>query len=173
MAITREKKEEVVGKIAELASSSKLVVFARYAGLTVADMQTLRREGKVSNVTGTVAKNRLVKLALSQQPAFSATDAGFLSGQVVLAAGDDEVAPAAVLATFGKKHPALDIVGGLSSDGSFVDADGIKALASLPSKDVLRGQLVGTIAAPLSGFVRTLSGNISGLINVLNAQATK
>lgn len=173
MAITREKKELVVGRIADLVSASKLLVFARYTGLTVADMQTLRRAGSAESVTVTVAKNRLVSRVMAEQSLYAGIDMGFLTGQVVLAAGDDEVAPAQIMATFGKKHPALEIVGGLSDDGKFLDADAVKALASLPSKDVLRGQLVATIAAPLSGFVRVLSGNITGLINVLNAQATK
>jgi large subunit ribosomal protein L10 len=149
------------------------MVFAHYTGLTVSDMQTLRRQGKESGVTVTVAKNRLVKLALRSTAPFGDADLGLLQGQVVLAAGDDEVAPAQVIADFGKKHPELQIVAGLTGEGALIGADNIKALASLPSKDVLRGQLVGTIAAPLSSFVSVMSGNIRGLINVLSAHSAK
>lgn len=173
MAITREKKEQVVTKVADLANTSKLMVFANYSGLSVADMQSLRKKGREQGVTVTVAKNRLVKRALSGVKGFADVDTGMLSGQVLLAAGDDEVAPAQVLAEFAKAKPALEVSGGITSDGEALGVDNIKALAQLPSKDVLRGQLVGTIAAPLSGFASVLGGNIRGLVQALNAQAAK
>lgn len=171
MAISRQKKEAVVAKVSDLMDSAKLTVLANYSGLSVSDMQALRRQGKESLVTLVVAKNRLVKLALSRNPAYKQTDTSVLTGQLALAVGDDEVAPAQLLASFAKTHPSLEIVAGISGDGRLLDADSVKALAALPSKEVLRGQLVGVIAAPLSGFVNVLSGNLRGLVNVLNARA--
>lgn len=171
MAITRQKKEAVVTKVSDLMSSAKLTVLANYSGLSVADMQALRRQGKEALVTLVVAKNRLVKLALGQNPTYKKTDTAVLTGQLALAIGEDEVAPAQLLANFAKNHPSLEIVAGIGGDGKLLDAAEVKTLAELPSKDVLRGQLVGVIAAPLSGFVNVLSGNLRGLVNVLNARA--
>ena len=65
----------------------------------------------------------------------------------------------------------MEFVGAISADGQFVGVDDVKALASLPSKEQLRAQLVGTISAPISGFVKVMSGNVRGVINVLNARA--
>ena len=171
MAITKEKKQAVVAKVASALEHANLVVLARYTGLSVANMQQLRREARESDVTLTVAKNRLVKIALAQAK-ITLSDPGVLIGQLALALGPDEVAPAQVAATFAKSHPALEIIGGIARDGRVMSADEVKALASLPSKDVLRAQLVGTIAAPLSGFVQVLAGNVRGLVNVLNARAS-
>lgn len=172
MAITREKKEAIIDKVGGLLGSARLTVVARYSGLTVADMQTLRREASATSVSMTVAKNRLVKRALESHPAYRDVDMSLLTGQVMLALGEDEVAPAQVVANFGKTHPALEIVGGMTAEGIVLSADEVRALANLPSKDALRAQLVGTIAAPLSGLVGVLGGNVRGLVNVLSARAS-
>jgi large subunit ribosomal protein L10 len=74
------------------------------------------------------------------------------------------------MADFAKTHPSIELKGAIDSEGVVMDEAQVKQLASLPSKEQLRGQLVGTIAAPLSGFVNVLSGNIRGLVNVLNAR---
>jgi large subunit ribosomal protein L10 len=84
---------------------------------------------------------------------------------------EDEVAPAQNLQAFAKTNPTLEFVGAITADGQFMSAEDVKALANLPSKEQLRAMLVGTIAAPLSGFVNVLSGNIRGVLNVLNARA--
>ena len=84
---------------------------------------------------------------------------------------DDEVAPAQNLYNFAKTNPNIEFVGAYTIDGLFIGADDVKQLASLPSKDQLRGLLVGMFAAPLSGFVNVLSGNIRGVLNVLSARA--
>ncbi len=170
MAITREKKETIIVNVSELAESSKLIVFANYSGLSVANMQALRAQAKENGVKVIIAKNRLIKLALAKSEKFGVSDQGFLTGQLLLAAGDDEVAPAQTLANFAKTQPSLEIIGALDGSGQVLEADRVKALAALPSKDMLRGQLVGTIAAPLSGLVNVLSGNLRGLINVINAR---
>lgn len=171
MAITKQKKEEVVARVAELINDSKLTVFANYSGVSVKDMQELRRSARESDVKITVAKNRLVKIALANDDVLKSVDTGILEGQLAMAVSPgDEVAPAQVLANFAKTNPSLEIVGAYDGEGKQLSADEVKALSKLPSKDVLRGQLVGTIAAPLSGFVRVVNGNLSGLVNVLNAR---
>lgn len=171
MAISRDKKESVVAKLNNLLGDSKLVVLARYSGLSVAEMQALRREAKQNQVTVVVAKNRLAKLALAGNETYKDINTDLLTGQLLLAIGSDDVVPAQTAVKFGKIHAALEIVGGFTSDGKVLSADEIKALASLPNREVLLAQLTGTIAAPLSGFMNVLSGNIRGLVNVLNARA--
>jgi large subunit ribosomal protein L10 len=171
MAITREKKEQVVARVAGLAAAGRLIVLARYSGLSVADMQQLRREAREAGVSVLVAKNRLVRLALSGAEGYKDADLSALSGQLALAIGEDEVAPAQAAAAFARTHPALEIAGGITREGRTLSADEVKSLAALPGKDALRAQLVGTIAAPLSGFVGVLSGNLRSLVYVLNARA--
>lgn len=171
MAITRQKKTEIVNEVSELLSGSKMTVLMNYSGLGVKEFQELRRNAKEQGVKITVAKNRLVKLALKQNDTLKDVDASLLTGQIGLAFGlDDEVAPAQVLAEFAKTHPALEFIGAYDQEGTTFTSDQVTELSKLPSKDVLRGQVVGTITAPLSGFVNVLSGNIRGLANVLNAR---
>lgn len=172
MALTRAKKEEVVNEIAELLGSSKLTVVATYQGTSVKAMQDLRRQARDSGTKLKVAKNRLVIQALKASDTFKDIDNSPLTGQLLYAFNsEDEVAPAQALANFAKTQPSLQFVGALSADGTFISAEDVKALASLPSKDQLRAQLVGTIAGPLSGFVNVLSGNVRGVLNVLSARA--
>ena len=84
--------------------------------------------------------------------------------------GDDLVGPAKALADFARTHPQLEVRGGLL-DQSPVDAEGVRALASLPPRDVLVAQVVGTMAAPLSGLVTVLQGTISGFVRALGQVA--
>lgn len=172
MALTREKKNEVVDEVSSLLDSSKMTVVAAYQGTTVKAMQELRRSAKDSGTHVRVIKNRLVIKAFENNDSFKSADTSALSGQLVYAFNsEDEVAPAQALAAFAKTNPTLAFVGAYTADGAFVSADDVKALASLPNKEQLRGMLVGTIAAPLSGFVNVLSGNVRGVLNVLNARA--
>ena len=172
MALSKDKKAEVVAEVSQLLNSSKLTVIAKYSGTSVKSMQQLRKTAKEGDTTISVVKNRLVKKAMQQTDKFAATDTSVLTGQLMYAFNsDDEVAPAQVIANFAKTEPQLEFIGGLNADGSLLSADDVKALASLPSKDQLRAQLAGTIAAPLSGFVNVLSGNVRGVLNVLNARA--
>jgi large subunit ribosomal protein L10 len=172
MALTKQGKKEVIDEVAELLGSSKLTVVAKYQGTTVKALQGLRREAKDNGTKVKVVKNRLVIQALQANEGLKSADTSELTGMLLYAFNaEDEVAPAQVLASFAKKYPTLQFVGGITSDGQFIGSDDVKALASLPSKDQLRGILVGTIAAPLSGFVNVLSGNVRGVLNVLNARA--
>ena len=171
MALTKQQKDDVVARVDGLLSDSKMTVVARYAGLSVKKMQTLRKEAKSQDVVIGVLKNRLVKVSLKNNDKLKDIDADMLKGQLTYAFGmSDEVAPTKVLADFAKENPALELVGGFNSEAEIFSVDQIKQLSSLPSKDALRGQVVGTIAAPLTGFVRVVGGNLNGLVNVLNAR---
>ncbi len=172
MALTKDKKNEVVAEVSSLLSSSKMTVVTAYQGTTVKAMQQLRREVRDSGTQLKVVKNRLVIKAIQATEGMKDVDTTALEGMLLYAFNsEDEVAPAQAIASFAKTNPTLKFVGAITADGTFIGADDVKALAALPSKDQLRGMLVGTIAAPLSGFVNVLSGNVRGILNVLNARA--
>lgn len=172
MALSKDKKSEVVAEISDLMASSKLTVVANYKGTSVKSMQELRAQAKEGSTTVKVYKNRLVKIALSGSEKFKSSDTNQLTGQLIYAFNDqDEVAPAQVLANFAKTNPQITFVGAFDQDGKFISSEDVTALSNLPSKETLRSQLVGTLSAPLSGFVSVVSGNTRGLLTVLNARA--
>jgi large subunit ribosomal protein L10 len=172
MALSKDKKAEVVANVSQLLSSSKLTVFVKYTGAPVKSLQELRRQAQLDGTSIAVVKNRLMKKALQGDDRFKAADTSILTGQLMYAFNSqDEVAPAQVLAKFAKSEPQVEFVGALNADGQFLTADDVKLLAALPSKDQLRAQLAGTIAAPLSDFMNVLTGNIRGVLNVLSARA--
>lgn len=172
MPLSKIKKTELISELSELFGSSKLTVVAKYRGLTVKAMQELRREAKSQNTKVKVVKNRLVKQAMLGNETFKNTDVSELTDQLLYVFNaEDEVAPAQIVHSFAKKQGILEFVGAITSEGKFLSAEEVKALAVLPSKDALRGMLVGTLAAPLSGFVGVLSGNLRQFATVLEARA--
>lgn len=172
MAITKEKKQAIVDDLSKLLGSSKLTVAAKYQGLSVSDIQQLRRDARDNSTVIKVTKNRLFKLAVEKTSRLKGVDLDELQGQLLYAFNEeDEVTPAQVLATFKKNHPQLEFVGAITSDGNFLSEQDVVHLASLPSKDQLRAQLIGTIGAPLSGFANVLAGNVRGVLNVLQARS--
>lgn len=172
MALTRDKKEKVISEIEQLLSGSKLTVVAKYQGTPVKAMQQLRNKAATEGTTIHVIKNRLFKKALSNNANFKDIDTSELHGQLLYAFnGSDEVAPARSLADFAKTNPQIEFVTAITAEGQLLHSDIVKDLASLPTKDVLRAQLIGTISAPVSGFVSVLAGNVRGVLNVLNSRA--
>lgn len=172
MALTKAEKQDIVSGLSELLKSSKLTVVANYKGITVKQLQDLRRQAKAGSTTVKVVKNRLMIKAIESTDALKDVDTSQLNSQLLYAFGtEDEVAPAQIIAKFSKSTGSLEFVGAITDEGNFIEADDVKALASLPSKEQLRAQLVGTIAAPLSGFANVLAGNVRGVLNVLSAHA--
>lgn len=172
MALTKDKKQQVVSEVTELLNDSKLTVVAKYEGTGVKEMQQLRRDARQSGTKVKVVKNRLVVQALKGTAKLQDTDTVALEGMLLYAFNsEDEVAPAQSLHQFAKKNPTLQFVGAITADGQFIPVEDVKALANLPSKEQLRGMLAGTIGAPLSGFANVLAGNVRGVMNVLNARA--
>lgn len=171
MAISKEKKVAVVSDIAQLLSTSKLTTFARISGLSVKEAQELRRTATQDHTMVRVVKNRLVKIAMSSDERFKQADTSVLKGQLLYAFNaDDEIASAKTLAGFAKAHSSIMLSGGYDAEGKLLSEAEVTQLAALPSKDDLRAQLVGTINAPVSGFVRTLSANLTGLLYALKAR---
>ena len=172
MALTKDEKNQVVADVSELLAHSKLTVIAEYQGTGVKQMQELRRDARETGTVVKVVKNRLVRQALLATESLKEADTSVLTGQLLYAFNaDDEVAPAQALANFAKKNPTIEFVGAITPDGQLMAVEDVKSLAALPSKDQLRAQLVGTLGAPLSGFVNVLSGNIRGVLNVMSARA--
>lgn len=172
MAITRDKKLTLVAELAELFANAKGSAGAAYTGLSVADMQELRANARAVGVTILVVKNRLVRVALQQSDKFKDADTSLLTGQLVYAfSNEDEVASAQVLANFAKKNPALKLIVGFDGSGVTLDTAAVTALASLPSKDQLRGQVVSVIAAPLTQFLGVANGAQRGFAQVLSQRA--
>jgi len=172
MALTKDKKIQIVADITSLLGSSKLTVVATYQGTPVKAMQTLRKQARQNDTVVRVFKNRLVMKAMENSELTRNIDTNALKGMLLYAFNStDEVAPAKVLAEFSKTQPSIKFVGAITTEGAFISADDVTVLASLPSKEQLRGILVGTIVAPLTGFVNVMSGNLRGFINVMNARA--
>lgn len=172
MALTKEKKQAIVDEAASLLGDAKMTVIAAYPGTSVKAMQELRRSARVSGTNVKIFKNRLVKLALNKSAVLKDVDTSVLRGQLLYAFNaDDEVAPAQALANFAKSSPTLEFIGGITESGVLLSSEDVKALASLPTKEQLRAQLAGTLAAPLSGFAQVLSGNLRGVLGVLSARA--
>lgn len=172
MAITRTEKNTLVAKLAELFADSKVSVGATYTGLTVADLQELRTIARDNNVIIKVAKNRLVRVALTQVDKFKDADTGLLNGQLIYAfSSEDEILPAQILAKFAKNHPELKLVTGFNGNGDSLDTATVNALAQLPTKDQLRGQFVGLLTAPLRGFLSVANGAQSSFARVVSEHA--
>ena len=168
MAKTRKQKESTLADLVGALGKAKSVVFADFKGLSVKDATAFRNLARKENVGVMVAKKTLMRLAF-KDAGYEGVDPSTLEGSVVMVAGfDDEVAPAKLAADFAKDHEALKISAGVL-ERKLVNAAAIKALATLPSKQELIAKAVGSIRAPLSGLVNVLSGNLRGLVNVLNA----
>lgn len=173
MAISRDKKQAQVSELNDLLSTAKMTVFAHYDGLSVADIQKLRRSAREQGVTIKVVKNRLVKVALSQNESLQDVDTSSLVGQLLYAlSNEDEVAPAQVLANYSKTNDALKIAGAISKEGKLLSVDEVKALATLPSKNELIAQVLATLSSPVNDVLNGLSGNLHALLDGVEAKAT-
>ena len=173
MAITRDKKNTLVAELSDVLTSAKMTVFAQYQGLSVADIQELRRSARAAGVTITVVKNRLVRVTMKTLAPYKDTDTSALTGQLLYAISDtDEVAPAQVLDTFAKTHPALIFAGAFSGDGALLSASDVKALAGLPSKNQLIAEVVAQLLSPVHDITNALSGNLHALLDGVSAKAT-
>lgn len=157
MAISKDKKAVLVADLTELLSNSKMVVYAKYQGLTVAELEDLRKLARESGVKIKVVKNRLVKVAMSEIAAYKDTDASALTGQLLYALGSDEDFDAAkVLTKFAKTHPSMELIGGFNGEGATLSQDEIKTLGSLPTKNELIAQVVDTLLSGVNGIISGL-----------------
>jgi len=168
--VDRAEKKELVGTLNALFKAANVVVVAHYSGLTVAQMQTLRRQMKQAGATVKVAKNRLAKIALDGTDV--ASIASLLKGPTVIAYSGDPVAAPKVAVDFAKGHERFVILGGAMGKTA-LNPDGVKALASLPSLDELRAKLVGLIQAPATKIAQVVTAPAAKVARVVQAYATK
>lgn len=173
MAISRDKKQALVGEMTELLTNSKMTVFAQYQGLSVADLQKLRASARAAGVVIKVAKNRLVRVALASTGSLGEVDTSALTGQLLYATSDnDEVAPAQVLDKFAKENAALQFVGAISSEAKLLSVDEVKALAGLASKEQLIAETIAQLLSPVHDITNGLSGNLHALLDGVKTKAT-
>ena len=167
MPKTRQQKKEVLKQLVDCIKGCKSLVVTDYTGLNVADSEELRGKCRAEDVEFLAVKKTLLRKALDE----AGYDAGNLDleGSIAVAfSHDDEVAPAKILHEFSKEHEQLQLRGGVL-EGNIVGLEKVQAFAVLPSKPELYAKVVGSLNAPVSGFVNVLAGNVRGLVNVLNA----
>jgi len=166
MAISKDKKQQLVADLNELLSDAKMTVFAKYQGLTVKEMQELRAAARENNVKIKIVKNRLVRVAMKEIAVYKDTDTNALEGQLLYAvSNEDEVAPAQVLAKFAKDHAALELKGAFSGEGATLNESDVIELSKLPSKEQLIGQVVDMLLSPVNDVTNGLSGNLHALLD--------
>jgi len=161
-------KQETVAEIKEKLSAAKAVIMTDYRGLTVKEMQALRVKLREADSEIHVYKNTLTEIAVREMALPSMGE--LLSGPTAFVFGVDPVAPAKVIMDFAKEHKALEVKGGFV-ENRIVDANGVKAIASLPSREQLVAQLLGTMLNPMGNLVRVLNGPAAAMARVLNAIA--
>lgn len=150
-----ELKQPIVQEISETIKDAQSVVVVDYRGLTVAEDTQLRKQLREAGVVYKVYKNTLVSRAVEGTEFESLRDV--LEGPSAFAvSADDATAPARVLAEFAKKAPALEIKAGVV-EGTYYDADGMKTIASVPSRDVLLSKLLGSLQSPITNLARVLN----------------
>ncbi len=166
----RAEKSELVTAMNEVFKDAGSVVVAHYAGLSVAEMTAFRGKMRDAGASVKVAKNRLAKLALKGTDAETIAD--LLKGPTVIAYSKDPVAAPKIATEFAKGNDKLVILGG-SLGRTSLNPEGIKALASLPSLDELRGRLVGMIVSPATRVAQVVAAPAAQVARVVGAYAKK
>jgi large subunit ribosomal protein L10 len=166
--VDRAAKRELATTLNDVFKSTSVVVVAHYSGLTVADMQKLRAQMKQAGATVKVTKNRIAKIALEGTEVASISE--MLQGPTLLAYSDDPVAAPKAAVDFAKANEKLVILGG-AMGATALTPDGVKALASLPSLDELRGTLIGLIQAPATKIAQLSTAPAAKLARVFGAYA--
>ena len=162
----RAEKTEAVKQLNEVFKTTSVAIVAHYSGLTVAQMQKLRAQMKQAGASVKVSKNRLAKIALEGTDV--AAIGSLLKGPTVIATSNDPVAAPKVAIEFAKTNDKFVVLGG-SMGKTVLNVDGVKALASLPSLDELRGKLVGLIVAPATKIAQLTTAPAAKVARVIQA----
>ena len=172
MAITKQKKEEVVKDLHERLEKAKISIFVNFHGISVKDVSELRGDLYKDGIDYKVAKKTLVNRTLDGF-GYSGDKPQFDGELAVVLGYDDVVAPAKTLSEFTKKHKeGLKILGGVY-EGGYIDEGVVSMLATIPSREVLLGQFVNVINSPVQGFVGVLSVVMRNFAFVLSEVAVK
>ncbi|MDX8411352.1 MAG: 50S ribosomal protein L10 [Mariprofundaceae bacterium] len=162
----RMEKQQAVEQLHEAWSTAKAGIITHYRGLNVDQLSGLRRKLREGQASFKVVKNSLARRAVVETD-FSVAEELF-TGPTAVIYGEDPVGMAKAVSDFSKEHEALEIRGGIL-DGKLIDQSVIKALALLPSREVLLARLLGGLNAPISGFVRTLAEVPASFVRTLAA----
>ncbi|MBU3737583.1 MAG: 50S ribosomal protein L10 [Rhodoferax sp.] len=154
MSLNRSEKEAVISDVTGLAAKAQTLVMAEYRGITVADMTKLRNAARSNGVSLSVLKNTLARRAVAGSG--FAVVSELMTGPLIYGFSEDAVAAARVVADFAKTNDKLVIRGG-AYGGKALDVNGVKQLASIPSKEVLLAQLLGLMQSPISRTARVLA----------------
>jgi large subunit ribosomal protein L10 len=154
LSLNRSEKEAVISDVTSLAAKAQTLVMAEYRGITVADMTKLRNNARSSGVTLSVLKNTLARRAVAGG-AFEVV-ADQMTGPLIYGFSEDAVSAAKVVADFAKTNDKLVIRGG-AFGGKALDVNGVKQLASIPSREVLLAQICGLLQSPMSRTARVLA----------------
>ena len=166
MALTRQQKEEQIARGQKVLSEAGSVVLMAYDSLTVEESEQLRTQLFAEGARMRIMPKRLLKLALSSRDI--SFDPQTQEGQMAVIWGDDAVTPSQVAFKFAKSRETARLVGGIMN-GAFITGEQVLALAQLPGREQLIGQVVGTIAAPLRGYLSVLSGVQRNFVYALSA----
>ena len=166
----RAEKKAAIATLNGVFKATNVVVVAHYSGLTVAQMQTLRKQMRQAGAAVKVAKNRLAKIALEGTDV--ASIGPLLKGPTLIATSSDPVAAPKVAIDFAKGHEKFVILGGAMGKTA-LNPDGVKALASLPSLDELRAKLIGLIQAPATKIAQLTTAPAAKVARVVQAYASK
>ena len=154
MSLNRSEKEAVISDVTGLAAKAQTLVMAEYRGITVADMTKLRSAARSNGVSLSVLKNTLARRAVASSGFAVVSD--LMTGPLIYGFSVDAVAAAKVVADFAKTNDKLVIRGGAYA-GKALDVNGVKQLASIPTKEVLLAQLLGLMQSPISRTARVLA----------------
>jgi len=168
--VDKTQKAEVVEDLNGVFANAGSVVVAHYTGLTVAELSDLRTRMRAAGASFRVAKNRLAMRALKGTPIEGISD--LFKGPTGIAVSSDPVAAAKVSAAYAKDNDKLVILGG-SVGTTTLDANGVKALATLPSLDELRGKIVGLLVAPATKIAGVVAAPAGQLARVIGAYSKK
>ena len=166
----RAEKATAVATLHEVFSKASVVVVAQYSGLTVAQMQRLRKQAREQGASVQVAKNRLAQIALKGTDV--ASIGALLKGPTLIAHSSDPVAAAKAAVAFAKDHEKFVLLGGAMGKTA-LDVDGVKSLATMPSLDELRAKLVGLIMAPATKLAQLANAPAAKVARVVGAYAAK
>jgi large subunit ribosomal protein L10 len=166
----RAQKAEMVAELKQTFNETNVVVVTRNLGLTVAQSTDLRNKMRDAGARYRVAKNRLALIALEGTPYAPISE--LLAGPTALATSSDPVAAAKAAVDFAKTNDRLEIVGGAMGQ-TILDANGVKALAALPSLDELRAKIIGLVQAPATKIAQLANAPAAKLARVFGAYAAK
>ena len=160
----RARKEQVVSELKDVFNNSGIIVAAKYAGITVADMSDLRNKMREKSAYVRVAKNRLARIAIENSPPEGMKH--LLVDQIVLMYSEDPVTAAKISVEFAKTNNNLDIVGGAMGN-KILDPDGVTEVSKLPSREEVLSSISALLVAPAGGLAGSLEGPSSAIAGVL------